>query len=67
MLAFEPLTHGVVGTERDEPFRIGAIGIDRRHEPSAKRLFTMSDDGSELRELPQLIRLEEWFDFLLVV
>jgi hypothetical protein len=50
-LAFEPLANGVVGMESDEPFRIGAIGIDRRHEPSAKRLFTMSHDGMELRQL----------------
>ena len=42
-----------------EPPRIGAIGIDRRHEPSAKRLFTVPDDDIEFRELPQLIRLEE--------
>ena len=57
-----PLAHRVIGTERDEPFPISAIEIDRRHEPSAKRLFTMSDHGIELRELPQLIRLEEGFD-----
>ena len=34
---------------------------------SARTLFTMSNSGIELRELPQLIRLEERFDFLLVV
>jgi hypothetical protein len=65
--AFEPLTYGVIRTERDEPLRVGAIGIDRRHKPPAKRLFTMSDNGMELRELPQPVRLAERFDFLLQV
>lgn len=36
-------------------------------EPLAKRLFAMADNGGELRELSQLIRLKERLDLLLVV
>jgi hypothetical protein len=66
-LPSEPLADRVVGSEIREPSGMRSVRIDRGNQPFAERFLTMPDDGGELWELPQLIRLQKRLDLPLVV